>query len=188
MGDRAVDIVYNTPDSIKIRIKDAETKDATRIVEFLKEITTESEFLITCPEEVPSVKEEEEFIKRMKRSLYSLFIIALDNEKVVGSLTFIGNSRKKVRHTGEFGISVLKEYRRKGIATRMIECMMEWAKRKGIEKIHLKVIEDNLAAISLYRKLGFEFEGRQEKAIKLGDGVYKDVLLMGIWLGGGERC
>ena len=181
-----VNVEYDTPDSMKIKIREAETEDAARIIEFLKEITSESEFLITTPEEVPSVKEEEEFIKRMKRSPYSLFIIALDREKVVGSLTFVGNSRRKVKHTGEFGISVLKGYRRKGIATRMIECMIEWARKKGIEKIHLKVVEDNMAAISLYRKLGFEFEGRQEKAIKLEDGTYKDVLLMGIWLGGGE--
>lgn len=48
---------------------------------------------------------------------------------------------------------VLDEYRRKGIATKLIKKLVKIAKRK--ENITLEVNENNSSAIALYKKMGF---------------------------------
>ena len=49
----------------------------------------------------------------------------------------------------------------------------------GLEKIELSVYCSNVAAINLYRNLGFEEEGRKKRG-RLVDGSYDDVLLMAL--------
>lgn len=50
-----------------------------------------------------------------------------------------------------------------------------------IKKLELEVFDNNPVAIELYRKHGFSEEGRRKKSI-LKNGVYIDVILMGMWL------
>lgn len=60
---------------------------------------------------------------------------------------------------GEFYIdciSVLKEFRRQGVGSCLINTMIEKAKSIGKDKIGLLVDIDNTNALELYRKLGFE--------------------------------
>jgi ribosomal protein S18 acetylase RimI-like enzyme len=52
-------------------------------------------------------------------------------------------------------IAVHENYRRKGIGEKMIEWLIEHAKKENIRKISLMVSKDN-HAIKLYRKFGFE--------------------------------
>lgn len=52
-------------------------------------------------------------------------------------------------------IYVLAEYRKKGIASILIEFMINDGKNKKITNITLEVREDNVKAINLYKKYGF---------------------------------
>jgi len=58
-------------------------------------------------------------------------------------------------------IYVLKEYRNRGIASSLMEFMINEGKKKEIINITLEVREDNVNAINLYKKYGFT-----EKAIR----------------------
>ncbi|WP_052045184.1 GNAT family N-acetyltransferase [Caloranaerobacter azorensis] len=80
-----------------------------------------------------------------------LFLIAEIEGEIVGNLSFKGSNRRRLKHAGEFGISVKKEYWNMGIASQLIKELIEWAKSSGIiKKINLKVMEDNERAINLY--------------------------------------
>ena len=50
-------------------------------------------------------------------------------------------------------------YRRRGIATRLLEELVNEAVSLGADKMFLSVRVDNLPAIELYKKLGFETVG-----------------------------
>lgn len=52
-------------------------------------------------------------------------------------------------------IFVLTEYRNKGIASKLLEFMIEDGKSKKISNITLEVRENNRTAINLYEKYGF---------------------------------
>ena len=52
-------------------------------------------------------------------------------------------------------IAVRPSYRREGIATELIEFLKEYLSKKGCKTILLEVRASNIAAKSLYNKLGF---------------------------------
>ena len=54
------------------------------------------------------------------------------------------------------GLYVLKEYRNNKIASSLIEESFKILKEKKIDFIDINVLSDNLVAINLYRKFGFQ--------------------------------
>ncbi len=53
------------------------------------------------------------------------------------------------------GTGVIPDFRRQGVSEAMFEMMVQVFKSEGIEQWLLEVITSNVAAISLYKKLGF---------------------------------
>jgi ribosomal-protein-alanine N-acetyltransferase len=60
-------------------------------------------------------------------------------------------------------VNVAPNYRRKGIATKMLEETELLLKAKGITECHLEVREDNVSALKLYQNSGFRKIQRLEK-------------------------
>lgn len=70
--------------------------------------------------------------------------------------------------------------RDKGLGTEAIRVILRYAfEELGLNRVGLSVFEFNEAAISAYEKLGFEQEGRMQRAIRR-DGEYHDAILMRI--------
>lgn len=164
-----------------IIIKEADKTDSMKMIKYIEKISRESdnltfgegEFLITF-------QQEEEFIEMVSKQKNSLFIIAEDKGKIIGNLSFIGGKRPRTMHTGEFGISVLKEYWGNGVGTELINYLIQWSKETEIiRKINLRVRTDNSAAIHLYEKMGFVNEGRISREMIIND-KFVDTYLMGL--------
>jgi ribosomal protein S18 acetylase RimI-like enzyme len=83
---------------------------------------------------------------------------------------------EKIKHQALFAIIVKSESRGKGVGTALISRMIEIAREKNIELLHLEVYENN-PAINLYKRMGFTIYGRQEKFIN-ENGVYSAKILM----------
>ncbi|WP_427339831.1 GNAT family N-acetyltransferase [Caloranaerobacter sp. DY30410] len=165
----------------KVVIRKAEKKDAEELIKFINVISYESDFLTFEPGELKLTKElEESIIEEYYNSDNKLFLVAEIEGEIIGNLSFKGGSRQRLKHTGEFGISVKKEYWNMGIASQLIKELIEWAKaNKIIKKINLKVREDNERAINLYRKFGFIEEGKISKEFYV-NGKYYSTILMGL--------
>jgi GNAT superfamily N-acetyltransferase len=52
-------------------------------------------------------------------------------------------------------VSVLPDYRRRGIARELVAASVDYARRRGADRITLRVVDGNLPAIKLYESLGF---------------------------------
>ncbi|MBC8165066.1 MAG: GNAT family N-acetyltransferase [Bryobacteraceae bacterium] len=57
---------------------------------------------------------------------------------------------------------VAPEYRRAGVASRLLSAVQSWASRSGAGELLLMVTNNNEAAISLYLRHGFQVTGRTE--------------------------
>jgi ribosomal protein S18 acetylase RimI-like enzyme len=57
------------------------------------------------------------------------------------------------------------EARRKSIASALTDTVKDWACEKGVKQIELQVTENNEAAKSFYRHLGFTDTGRREPLV-----------------------
>ncbi len=106
---------------------------------------------------------------------------AIDDGKVVGWCDVFPEDNPRQNHRGSLGMGLLAQYRGQGLGTRLLSAVLSHAKQFGLEKVELNVYSTNLAAIALYKKMGFTQEGHIPKYRKL-DGQYFDCLLMGKFL------
>ncbi len=105
-------------------------------------------------------------------------VAELDGE-VVGSAGMhpVGVAARR-RHAMMLGISVAGHAQRKGVGAALMGALCDYADGwAGILRLELTVFEDNQRALALYRKFGFEIEGRH-RAYAMRDGHYADVLSM----------
>jgi RimJ/RimL family protein N-acetyltransferase len=176
----AVERDLTLPDGRVVRIRPAVADDASAALAYLSKVGGETNNL-SFGVEGPGITEaeEREYFTRVADSDNSLAILALVDGEIVGGLTFDGGRRPRLRHAGEFGISVAQAYAGLGIGRAMIEYMIAWAEASGVvRKINLKVRADNAAAIRLYQRMGWATEGRTTRDTVIA-GEFNDCLLMG---------
>lgn len=125
----------------------------------------------------PIEETRKSLLEDMERDVIRL--IALDDLKVVGWCHIRPDRWEGFTHTGWLGMGVLKEYRGQGIGSALLHQTLAEARNRGMERVELSVFASNLAAIHLYEKFKFEFEGRKKKARKL-DGRYDDIIVMAL--------
>lgn len=75
-------------------------------------------------------------------------------------------------------IAVDKFHQRKGIASRILEFVMQYAQREGVESLFLEVAEDNLAAVGLYQKHAFETFNQRKDYYQRWHGGRVNALMM----------
>ncbi len=74
-------------------------------------------------------------------------------------------------------INVASAFRRKGIASKMLQDIEIILKEKGIRECHLEVREDNSAALKLYQNSGYQKMSRLEKYYGKAHGMYLKKIL-----------
>ena len=108
------------------------------------------------------------------------FYVACVNNKVVGWANVTKADGAGRKHVGDLGMGLLPKYRRKGLGSKLLTKALKhgFAKTKLL-RIQLEVYTDNIPAILLYTKIGFQYEGVKRKAVQI-NGKYKDAVGMSI--------
>ncbi len=105
------------------------------------------------------------------------FLVALKDNVLVGQG---GLFRRQGResHSGFVILGVHDDYHRQGIGNALLKALLDIADNwLGLIRLDLTVNVDNDAAIKLYKRHGFEEEGRQ-RAATLRDGELVDAFMM----------
>jgi putative acetyltransferase len=108
-------------------------------------------------------------------------IVAVHGDRVVGELSISREEHPVTRHVASIGMMVVPEWRGRGVGSALMTEAVRWAREANVEKLALSVYPDNEAARGLYRKFGFEEEGRLTGHSKKRIG-YLDEVVMGRWL------
>lgn len=103
--------------------------------------------------------------------------VALDGGNVVGWADVTPVDIPECAHRGVLGMGVLASHRGSGLGRRLLEACLSHVPRTQMSKIELTVYRSNMAAITLYRRLGFVEIGTVRDYRRL-DGVTYDALLM----------
>src|SRR5688572_28782911 len=82
----------------------------------------------------------------------------------------------------ELGMLVHPDHRGRGVGTALMDTCLDWCRARGCHKVTLSVFPHNAAAIALYRRFGFEVEGRQRRHFRRRSGELWDAMLMGLVL------
>ncbi len=169
-------------ESLSFVIREAEVSDAGALVVYFKQVAAESHFLSFDETEFTKTQEEQAaLLQDFKDKENQIYLVAcLGSGEIIGQLSVWSTHKKRSRHAGEFGIVVKKKYWGRGVGSKLLQAMLEWARSHPIiSRLSLTVQEDNEVAIRQYKRLGFEEEGRDRKA-SLVNGKYYDLIRMGM--------
>ena len=84
-------------------------------------------------------------------NVWSYWVVALDGDTVVG---YVG-SQSSIDEADIMNVAVHPDYRRQGIAEKLINTLVADLKKRGCHALLLEVRVSNTPAITLYEKLGF---------------------------------
>lgn len=107
-----------------------------------------------------------------------LKLVALSGGEVIGNIGLEQYLRSRQSHVGAIGMGGASFWQGKGIGSRLLAAALDVADNwMNLHRIELTVFADNEAAQGLYRKFGFDVEGRlRNYAVR--DGVFVDALSM----------
>jgi ribosomal protein S18 acetylase RimI-like enzyme len=104
---------------------------------------------------------------------------AFDGDTLVGMAGFVVFAGLKQRHKGDmWGVYVVPEMRRQGLAERLVRAVVEHA-REHVEILLSGVVTANANASNLYKRLGFKTYGVERRGMKV-DGRYYDEELIAL--------
>ena len=154
---------------MSIIIEKATCADAAEILQYLKQIGAETDNLTFGAEGLPFTTESEAaYIRQMENSCDAIMLVAKENGKIVGDASLTRLPRR-MNHRGELGVSVLKEYWNRGIGSQLLLEIIRFAKENAFKVIDLQVRSDNLPAIHLYEKIGFQKIGTHPAFFQIND-------------------
>ena len=154
-------------------------RDAAAMIEHLKQIAGETEFLLRYPEECRWTEEQERSVLAdiNASDMRLMLVCEVDGEIAgMGGLNF--NGQIKFSHKANLDIGIRSKFWNQGIGSAMFESMIEVARRKGVVQLELDYIEGNARGRALYEKMGFQEVARHPDAVRLKDGSMRELVFM----------
>lgn len=108
------------------------------------------------------------------RNMLATYLVAKVDGKVIG---YIG-SWMVIDECHITNIAVNSKYRRKGVASKLVNELLKYCNNHGISYVLLEVRLNNFAAQKLYERFGFKSDGIRKGYYKNPDGTYDDAILM----------
>ncbi|MBQ7356533.1 MAG: GNAT family N-acetyltransferase [Clostridia bacterium] len=163
---------------MEVVYRECTERDAEMLLAYTNRVGAETDYLSFGKDEflVP-VERERSFIRRFQNNKKDLMLVATLDGLIVANASIESSRISRFAHQGELSVTVLKKFWGQGIATRLIEMLLEHSKENGITDVTLFVRSDNERAISLYEKCGFVKIGTHKNYFKI-NGKYYDADFM----------
>ena len=140
-------------------IRKAKIQDYEQIIKLYNDLyNAEKNFDINLSKTYNISSKQETKIKNRIKSRKQLFLVATDQEKIVGLVDgYILDNDNHIKKVGYLDhLCVDKSYRGLGIANKLIDSFAEKMKNKNVSYLKLNAFKANVPAINLYEKLGFK--------------------------------
>ena len=159
-------------------IREIEMNDAEQLNELIKKVESEADYTLMGAGERQTTPEQQlTQVERILGQENSTILVAEEEDKLVGYLLCMGGSAARIRHSAYLVVGIVREYRGKGVGTKLLQALDQWVKSRELTRLELTVVTKNGPGIALYKKSGFEIEGTKLQSLKV-DGVYHDEYVM----------
>jgi len=101
-------------------------------------------------------------------------LVAIVNNRIVGNTTLHFNSGP-ARHRAEVRIFLAKDFRQRGLGVRMLQSLIELARRRSLYLLDVFIVSDSTQLIRAFHNAGFETKCIIEDYFMLPDGGLKDI-------------
>ena len=145
----------------------------------LEALEQEPQSFIDTPAEHRAISRELWAARLRGKKDASLMMGAFFKGELAGMAGFFRERHLKTRHKGRiWGVYVRAKCRGKGLGRKLLLALLKRVKKlPGLEQVNISVSSSQGVAEELYRSLGFETFGVEEKALKIG-GRYLDEAYM----------
>lgn len=106
-------------------------------------------------------------------------LVAVVDEEVVGWVALSPTSSRCVyKGVAELSIYIVQNAQRKGVATKLLNELIQLSEQEGIWTLQSIIIEENKASLALHQKCGFRQVGYREKIARDQKGDWHNTILM----------
>ncbi len=167
------------------RIRLASPDDATVLLALQHRLDAQSPFMLLEPGEREQAPDRLRARLQAQGGAASFDLIAEDEEsgRVVGWVSVEVLPFRRARHSGYLVIGVDTAAAGHGIGRDLLAAAEREASGRGLRRLELTVMTDNLRALGLYLRSGFRVEGLRHRALQR-DGTATDEYYMGKLLPG----
>jgi len=101
-----------------------------------------------------------EYAEGLVENYDNLILVAIEDDKIIGVMDGRLENRApiyKIEKIGRIGTNfVLPEYRSKGVFTCLLDEMLKWMEKKGVEYVEHPIAAKNKLGRTVWKKKGFE--------------------------------
>ncbi len=164
---------FQLKDGRELIIRPIQISDYEANQEYVEQVATETQF---TRQYVGKPRQSLEDFAQMITENWIL--LALDGDKIVGSVLAHPNKHPWQLHVCSYGIYMLDAYQHNGLGHYFMKRLEKWAQENKIHRIEGEVRAINMSAIALYLKHGFIIEGYKRDCVCI-DGVWYSNYVIG---------
>lgn len=151
--------------------------DAEALLNLQHRLDLQSSFMLLEPGERGNSPEPLRSRLRATNATGSFDLVAESNGSLVGWVSVEVAPFRRARHTGYLVIGVDATASGQGLGTTLITAAAEEAQRRHLRRLELTVMSENLRALMMYLRCGFQIEGLRRSALER-DGTVVDEYFM----------
>jgi ribosomal protein S18 acetylase RimI-like enzyme len=163
-----------------ITLRSPQEGDETILFDYITKLGQEDTYILVNPAEMVTYTEESDYLKSILKKIaanWQVHYLAFHESRMIGACQITVKGRRKM-HVGDFGISLLIDFRGDGIGKQLAQFVLNEAITKmQLKLITLEVFPQNTAAQNLYRSLGFIEYGRLPQGLKYKDNFHDAILM-----------
>ena len=163
-------------------VRDATLDDAPLLAAAERAVAAIPGRLVSLPHELKDAHFAAR-IAALARDPHGRYLVAEHDGVIVGHAQLDPMGLHRTRHVVRLTLVVHPGREGRGAGRALLEALVAWARATpGIDKVELLARATNEPALALYRKLGFEEEGRFRGRVKLDDGSAIDDVAMALFV------
>ena len=164
----------------EIIIREAQSRDAQQLIDFLNTVGKESHFLTLDDAGIlMSVEQMAEYLNQIQEKDNNLYLLAFLDDEIVDVSSVTADFHDRIKHIGELFIVVGKKYQGYGIGQLLMTDLLADIQEAGvIKRLELQVQKRNTKAVLMYEKFGFQLESTRKFGARDENGQLIDVLEM----------
>jgi len=148
-----------TKKDVEVLVRYPQQGDAQMLCDYINTLSDERTFILFQGEQT-SLEDEQKYLDTQIKNIEdqkTAMLLAFYQDKLIG-VTSIEKKVRAQKHIGNFGISIAREFRGKGIGGLLMDLVIKESEKnlEDLKIIELSVFADNPVAKSLYKKFGFQ--------------------------------
>jgi L-amino acid N-acyltransferase YncA len=162
-------------DGTSLTVRPVKRGDQPALLAFYREMPQEDRLFLK--DDVTTESWADRFIRRIERG-EALSLVAEKDGAILAEATLYRPRHGWSAHVGELRVAVARSHRRRGLATSLAGILVKLATDQGADKIVVEVVENQVAALRTFAKLGFQQEAVLRGHVKDIRGARRDLLIL----------